>query len=147
MAEVVAFRERESIVTNSPAKPHVLVINDTQEVLEVMRELLQDEGYEVTLYSTAIRDLENIREIGPDLLILDHLMGDEEYGWQTIQKLRLDRDLAPLPVIVCTAAARMVEELQGHLKAKGITVVLKPFDIDDLLNAVRTALCCGQLAD
>src|SRR5687767_12655676 len=100
----------------SQERPHILVINDTQEVLEVMRELLEEEGYQVSLYSAAIRDLDKIREIGPDLLILDHMMGDEEYGWQLVQKLRLDRDLAVLPVIVCTAAARMVEELEGHLK-------------------------------
>ena len=132
--------------TTNPAKQHILVINDTQEVLEVMRDLLEDEGYRVTLHSDAIRDIERIREIAPDMVILDHLMGDEEYGWQTIQKLRLDRDLAQLPIIVCTAAARMVRELEGHLKAKDITVVLKPFDIDDLLNAVRAALGRDQIA-
>ena len=131
----------------NPAKQHILVINDTQEVLEVMRDLLEDEGYRVTLHSDAIRDIQRIREIAPDMVILDHLMGDEEYGWQIIQKLRLDRDLAQLPIIVCTAAARMVRELEGHLKAKGITVVLKPFDIDDLLNAVRAALGREQIAD
>ncbi|MCC6792095.1 MAG: response regulator [Thermomicrobiales bacterium] len=127
-------------MSNSVKKPHILVINDTQEVLEVMQELLQDEGYRVTIHSTAIRDLHKIVELGPDLLILDHLMGDEEYGWQMIQKLRLNRELATLPVIVCTAAVKMVKELEGHLKAKGITVVLKPFDIDDLLEAVRVSL-------
>jgi DNA-binding response OmpR family regulator len=123
------------------------VINDTQEVLEVMQELLQDEGYRVTIYSTAIRDLKTILDIKPDLLILDHMMGDEEYGWQTIQKLRLNRELATLPVIVCTAAVKMVKELEGHLKAKGITVVLKPFDIDDLLQAVSAALVEQGTAD
>jgi CheY-like chemotaxis protein len=121
-------------------KTHILVINDTQEVLEVMQELLHEEGYKVTIHSTAIRDLHKIIEIGPDLIILDHLMGDEEYGWQMIQKMRLNRELAELPVIVCTAAVTMVKELEGHLKAKGITVVLKPFDIDDLLEAIRSAL-------
>lgn len=134
-------------MATNPVKHHILVINDTQEVLEVMRDLLEDEGYRVTLHSDAIRDIERIREIAPDMVILDHLMGDEEYGWQIIQKLRLDRDLAQLPIIVCTAAARMVRELEGHLKAKGITVVLKPFDIDDLLNAVRAALGRDQIAD
>jgi CheY-like chemotaxis protein len=134
-------------VATNPVKHHILVINDTQEVLEVMRDLLEDEGYRVTLHSDAIRDIDRIREIAPDMVILDHLMGDEEYGWQLIQKLRLDRDLARLPIIVCTAAARMVRELEGHLKAKGITVVLKPFDIDDLLNAVRAALGRDQIAD
>lgn len=132
---------------NDTSRTHILVINDTQEVLEVMKELLQDEGYQVTIHSTAIRDLQIIQEIGPNLLILDHLMGDEEYGWQLVQKLRLNRELAALPVIVCTAAIKMVKELEGHLKAKGITVVLKPFDIDDLLEAVRAALAKPAVVD
>ena len=133
-------------MSNAASKSHILVINDTQEVLEVMQELLQDEGYRVTIYSTAIRDLQRILDINPDLLILDHMMGDEEYGWQAIQKLRLNRELATLPVIVCTAAVKMVKELEGHLKAKGITIVLKPFDIDDLLHAVQVALAQQRTA-
>jgi DNA-binding response OmpR family regulator len=119
---------------------HILVINDAQEVLDVMRELLEEEGYRVSLYSHALKDLDEIRRVDPDLLILDHIIGDEEYGWQLIQKLRLDRHLATLPVIVCTAAVKLVRELEGHLTAKGVTVVLKPFDIDDLLAAVERAL-------
>jgi DNA-binding response OmpR family regulator len=106
----------------------------------VVKDLLEDEGYNVTIHSKAIRDLEHIKSIAPDLIILDHLMGAEEYGWQMVQLIRLSRDLATLPLIVCTAAKNMVEEIQGHLKAKGVTVVLKPFDIDDLLYAVDAAI-------
>jgi CheY-like chemotaxis protein len=132
--------DKDIRVTDDILKTHILVINDAQEVLDVMRELLEDEGYRVTLHSTAIYDLDRIRAISPDLLVVDHLMGDEEYGWQMIQKLKLDRELCQLPIVVCTAAMKMVEELQGHLKSKNVTVVVKPFDIDDLLNAVSKAL-------
>lgn len=132
---------------SKPAPPHILVVNDTQEVLEVIRDLLQDEGYRVTIHATAIRDLNKIAQIAPDLMILDHMMGDEEYGWQLVQKLRLDRRLASLPVIVCTAASKMVKELEGHLMAKRVCVVLKPFDIDDLLGAIRAALAERAAAD
>jgi CheY-like chemotaxis protein len=124
---------------NTSKKKHILVINDTQEVLEVLKDLLEEEGYQVTIHSTAIRDLETIKSIKPDLIILDHLMGTEEYGWQMVQLIRLSRELRTLPLIVCSAAKVMVEVLQGHLKAKGVTVVLKPFDIDDLLLAVQSA--------
>jgi CheY-like chemotaxis protein len=133
-------KKRDVVVAKAPGKQHILVINDAQEVLEVIRDLLEDEGYQVTLHSTAIYDLDKINSIDPDLLILDHLMGDEEYGWQMVQKLKLNRQLSTLPIIVCTAAMKMVEELQGHLMAKGVTVVLKPFDIDDLLGAITRAL-------
>ena len=40
-------------------------------------------------------------------------------------------------MIVCTAAIRLVRELEGHLKEKGVGVVLKPFDIDDLLREIN----------
>lgn len=122
------------------APAHILVINDTQEVLEVIKEILEDEGFQVTLYSRAVRDLEEIRSIGPDLIVFDHLMGQEEYGWQLVQLVRLDRQLSALPLIVCSAARKMIEELGGHLKAQNVTVVLKPFNIDELISAVNAAL-------
>ena len=94
-------------MTKSSPGRHILVINDAQEVLEVVKDLLEDEGYRVTIHSTAIRDLERIKSIGPDLIVLDHLMGEEEYGWQMVQSIRLSRELATLPLVVCTAAAKM----------------------------------------
>lgn len=127
-------------VARTAEKLHVLIINDAQELLEVMQDLLEEEGYRVSVYSHAVRDLAEIAEIGPDLVILDHMMGDEEYGWQLVQKIRLNREMRDLPIIVCTAALKMVQELEGHLKAKRVTVVLKPFDIDDLLAAVEATI-------
>ena len=44
----------------------------------------------------------------------------------------MDRETASIPIIVCTAAINLVRELEGHLREKGVGVVLKPFNIDDL---------------
>jgi len=52
----------------------------------------------------------------------------------------MHRSTAGIPVILCTAATREVREIDGYLVAHDIQVVAKPFDIDDLLNAVRQAL-------
>lgn len=119
---------------------HIMVINDTQEILELFREILTDEGYEVTLYSYAIQDMAEIERTKPDLIILDYIFGDEKVGWQTLQKLKMRPSTASIPVVVCTAALQAVKELEGHLAVKGVTVVVKPFNIDELLEAVRTAL-------
>ncbi len=123
---------------------HVLVVNDTPEILDLFREILEEEGYRVTLYSYATRDLDDIKRDLPDLIILDFIIGGEDQGWQLLQKLKMDQTTATLPVIVCTGAVRMVRELEGHLKAKNVGVVLKPFDIDDLTLEVNTA--CARLA-
>ena len=117
----------------------ILVVNDTQEILELLRAILEDEGYEVVLYSSTFDDLAEVKRFAPDLIILDFIIGDENYGWQLLQKLKLDRETATIPVVVCSAALHLLRELEGHLQAKSIGIVPKPFDIDDLLRAVEAA--------
>jgi DNA-binding response OmpR family regulator len=117
-----------------------MVINDTQEILELFRDLLTQEGYEVSLYSYGIHDMAEVERVAPDLIIIDYLIGDERTGWQMLQKLKMTRATLAIPVIVCTAALNQVKEIEGWLTQKRITVVLKPFDVDDLLAAVRRAL-------
>lgn len=119
---------------------HILVVNDTEEILELFRELLEEEGYRVTLLSFAQRELAPIEAAQPDLIILDLMFGSENLGWQLLEKLKLRRQTAGIPVVVCTAATRKVREIEGHLKAMGAILVAKPFDIDVLLAAVREAL-------
>lgn len=122
------------------ATPHILVINDTQEILDLFRDLLEEEGYRVTLSSFAFQEIQDVVRIAPDLVILDFLIGDEAMGWQMLQKLRMYRPTEKLPVVVCTAALALVRELEGHLLTKNVVVVLKPFDVDELLEVVQTAL-------
>lgn len=127
-----------AIATDAEPRPKkILVVNDTQEILDLFRDIFEEEGYEVFLYSYTFNDLVEIKRVKPDLVILDYLIGGEDYGWQMLQKLKMDQATANIPVIVCTGALRQVRELEGHLKEKGVAVVLKPFDIDDLLRAVN----------
>lgn len=115
---------------------HAFVINDTVAILELFRSLLEDEGYRVTTDGFSIELIEmlgRVREAAPDVIILDFVILDEGKGWQFLQLLKMDRATKQIPVIVCTAAAKLVEELQVHLDAMGVVVVLKPFDIDHLL--------------
>src|SRR5579885_3240267 len=119
----------------------ILVINDNQEILELFRLLLEDEaGYEVTLFSFAPHELEEIERVQPDLVIIDFLFGGEKLGWQLLQKMRMYRPTAAIPVIICTAALPEVRVIEGQLTSNGALLVAKPFDIDELLSAVERAL-------
>ena len=125
-------------VTGKGGRQRALVVNDTQEILELFDEILQGMDFEVILMSYAPRELDRIREVKPDLIVLDFLMGDRELlGWQLLQKLKMDRRLDAVPVVVCTAAVKTVEEQQGYLTEQGVVVVLKPFNVDQLEDAVR----------
>lgn len=123
---------------------HIFVINDTVAILELFRSILEDEGYRVTTDGFSvelIKMLGRVKEAVPDLIVLDFVILDEGKGWQFLQLLKMDREARHIPVIVCTAAARLVEELQTHLDTMGVTVVLKPFDLDHLLHEVQKL--CG----
>ncbi len=119
----------------------IMVINDTEEILELFREILQEEaGYEVILTSFKPHMLEMVKEVKPDLIISDHVFGEEKVGWQFLQRLKMDRETASIPVIVCSGAIRELREMEGYLVSKGIGVLYKPFDVDELLDLVRQKL-------
>lgn len=119
-------------------KLKIMVINDSEEVLALFSDILHnEEGHEIALCSYRIRDLDEIRAVGPDLLIVDQVYGNESAGWKLMQKLRMSRDLATLPIVFCTTDLRRVQELEGHLAAMNILTVVKPFNIDTLVNAVN----------
>jgi CheY-like chemotaxis protein len=124
---------------NVTKRRHILVVNDTPEILALFVEILETEGYRVTTdrFASSVPDLLTaIKTQSPDLVILDFIIGGEDVGWQFLQLLKMDRATRDLRVTVCTAAVRQVDELRSHLDEIGVAVVLKPFDVDDLLAAI-----------
>ncbi len=119
---------------------HILAIDNSQAVLDLFRELLEGEGYRVSIQSYADKDLDAIKELAPDLIILDYMWEAEDGGWSLLQLLQLDPETTAIPIVLCTAAVAEASELEPHLMEKGVRVVLKPFDLDDLLGAIRDAL-------
>lgn len=119
---------------------HVLVVNDTEEILDLYRTILEELGHRVTAWSFSPDDLSKVTEIKPDLVILDLLMGPTELqGWALLQKMRMSPPTEDIPVIVCSAATNWVREQEGWLAANAVKVVLKPFKVNDLERAVEEA--------
>ena len=126
--------------TGNQKQKHIFVINDTVAILELFTALLEDEGYRVTTDGFSVEMIEllgRVKADQPDLLVLDFVIQDEGKGWQFLQLLKMDPNTRDIPVIVCTAAAKLVEELQTHLDHMGVAVVLKPFYIDHLLAQIN----------
>ena len=123
---------------------HVLVLNDTAEILDLFKDLLEEEGYRVSLGALVPGELgrtfAEVKGTMPDAVVLDLLFGHEPLGWQLLQMLRMDRATVGLPIVVCTAAVARVAELSAHLGAMAVGVVIKPFDIDALLAELRRVL-------
>jgi DNA-binding response OmpR family regulator len=119
----------------------IMVVNDTQEILGLFRALLTDAGYEVSLHSYGKREVQEVQEVAPDLIISDWPPLDREvYGWQFLQMLKMTRETAHIPVVVCTTNLRAIQDNQAWMMSKGIRVVAKPFDIDELYAAIEELL-------
>jgi DNA-binding NtrC family response regulator len=120
----------------------VLVVNDTQEILDLFDAILGDEmGMETVLLSYAPDELDRIVEAAPDLVVVDFVLGGREFeGWQLIQKLRMNRRTEAIPVIACTGATQFVREAEGWLTEQNIATLLKPFTVSQLEHAVHRAL-------
>ena len=121
--------------------PHVLVIDDAPELRQLFRDALEGEGYRVSL-AAAPPTLDQIARLGPDLVLLDLLLGEDEgVAWRLVQGLRGDPRLAAVPVLVCSAATHLLRRLELELRGLGVEVVTKPFDLDDFLAIVDR--CAG----
>ncbi len=122
----------------------IMVINDDQDILELYDALLREEGYEVITSKLAFEHPAAVEMRQPDLVMLDLKFGTQLEGWKMMQKLRLYRPTAALPIIICTAAVREAREQEEHLRSEGIGIVYKPFAIDHMLLAVRQLLAVAE---
>ena len=120
-------------------RAHILVMNDVQEILDLLRDRLEAEGYRIST-SLYVLHLDRIKHLKPDLIVLGLMFEGRDKGSQLLPLSRLDRDLCRIPVILCTAAVRTVREMEGHLAAQNVGVVLEPFDIDHLLSEIEARL-------
>ena len=122
-------KEREAA---PQASLSILVADDNPELLSLMKELLESDGYAVTTAKTGIEAIEFITSGRPDIVLLDVLM-PQMNGIELLQKMRDAR--LNIPVLIITAYNEVAELSRGFDNVKG--VVLKPFSITDLLEPVN----------
>jgi CheY-like chemotaxis protein len=113
----------------------ILVIDDDESIRQIVRLCLSDEGYEVFEASNGQAALEAVDEFQPSLILLDLRMPVMD-GWEFARRYRASP--GPHAPLVAFVAALNAEEECADLDMAGI--LSKPFDLDDLLQAVRTQL-------
>jgi len=122
-------------------RPTIAVINDDSDFLDLMHDLLEEsEGYRVLVCKEGNHAYAFVKELVPDLVILDIRIGHQESGWTILELLTLDPRTRPIPVIVCSAAITDLQAHQPMLDALGVEVLAKPFDLEMLLEKVNTSL-------
>ena len=122
----------------------ILVVDDKSELLHLMRRVLEDEQYHVSIQPEGKEAFTQVKSQLPDLLILDLRLGDIS-GQDILKQLKDDRVTSDIPVIVYTAAVLEAEEVARLItnhpgQYRGVYVVQKPFELDSLLDLVQQVL-------
>jgi CheY-like chemotaxis protein len=144
MPSIPVARMAEEAKANAEAsekKPHILIIEDSAELAEVIQATLESAGMNAISVSHGAKGLEHIKANSPDLLLLDIGLPDMT-GWKMLEELRewkKEKNDDMPTVIVITAygdpANRLIGKLQGiH------SYLIKPFTSDEVEKVVRGAL-------
>jgi signal transduction histidine kinase/CheY-like chemotaxis protein len=135
--------DRETILAAlgriSPVQHRLLVVDDDPDVLDLVRQLLADQPYEIEAAVDGQAALAAIAQRQPDVLLLDLLMPHLD-GFGVLEYLHHTPRYRDIPVIVLTAKTCTAEE-QALLHARVRTVIQKQgLERDRLLQEVRAAL-------
>lgn len=119
---------------------HIAVVNDDTVFLDMMAAVLAEAGWETAVYREKDQAFAGVQQDPPDLIILDIRMESPETGWTLLELFTLDPMLCTVPVIVCSAALFDLQAHEDWLSQNGIAILPKPFNIDQLYEAVEGAL-------
>ncbi len=120
---------------------HVIVIDDDPSIRRLIELILRHEGYRLSLFGSALGIVDRARADRPDLIITD-LMMPQLNGLQLLHVLKAEPDLAPVPVILITAAGQQ-NQVDLALALGAATCLYKPFAQAQFIAAVRHALADG----
>ena len=113
----------------------VMVVEDDRPVGELLASIINDEdGYYAIHVTRPSQALEALKQIKPDLLVLDVGLPGMS-GIELYDRVRMDDRLKQVPVMFETAVA---SEHRLDFKRRGITnVIEKPFELDQIVRTVR----------
>lgn len=123
----------------------VLIVEDEPDIQDLIGDVLSLEGFEVHALSRIPHGLDAIRELAPDAIVLD-LMLPGVGGIELFRIMRDDSRLAGTPIVICSGAANLRQAHSTEFAEYGAEVVAKPFELDELLDAVRRSVARGKAA-
>jgi CheY-like chemotaxis protein len=114
--------------------PKVLVVDDDPAILEICSDLLQTEGYTVSVATNGQQALEQIRMDPPHVILMDIMMPVLD-GVEACRQVKANPATAEIPVVLMSARTNLTRQSQDLASADAL--VAKPFDIDHLLNTIH----------
>jgi two-component system KDP operon response regulator KdpE len=117
----------------------ILIVDDDPRILRLVREVLSALGYQILTRATGQQAIEAVAVEGPDLVILDIILGDFD-GYQVCRRVR---EFSEVPIIMLTAKVTETDMLTGF-DAGADDYITKPFSAKELIARVRAVLKRAQ---
>jgi len=120
----------------------VLIADDDPDIREALRLLLEDVGYAVAEADDGITTLAFLHATQEECVVLLDLVMPRVDGMEVVRAIAADAVLrSRAHIVVCTARSQAVTDDEARLlDLLGAGMIRKPFDLDDVLSAVGTAL-------
>ncbi|HVR08314.1 MAG TPA: response regulator [Thermoanaerobaculia bacterium] len=116
----------------------ILVVDDEEDVLEVLRLVLAKNGYEVLTAASGMDSLTRAQSEIPDLIVLDIMMQQMD-GWEVLKLFKLDERTSAIPVVILSARVEPKDKIRG-LQEGAIDYVTKPFAVREILTRIAAIL-------
>ncbi len=115
----------------------ILIVDDEPDTVELMKMILEKEGFEILSANNEKECLEKIEKEKPDLILLDIMMPDMS-GWDVYNKIRKnDRKTK----VMFVSVVEISEERKKRLVNDGVSdYIMKPFTRDELVRKVKAVI-------
>lgn len=132
------FNPFAAVLEMSGKKPSILVVEDEDNIALALEFLMIREGYDHARIADGALALPRIRELHPDLVLLDIMLPGAS-GYEICQGVRRDPSLKDVKILMMTARGSAIEKRKGlEIGADGF--ITKPFELRDLRAEVRRLL-------
>lgn len=116
----------------------IAVIDDQVEITDLLKTILENEGYQVKVYNESKNVIEKLREYLPSLIMLDIHM-PEVNGIEVLKKIKEDKIIKNIPVIMLTVDGSP-EEINTSISYGANSYILKPAKKEEILRVVKSIL-------
>src|SRR5687768_1703415 len=126
------------MVAEGPAGTRILIVDDHEDNVEVIRARLEAAGYQIEAAADGEEALERVRQSPPDLILLDVMMPRID-GMEVARRIKADETLPFIPIIMQTALDTVQHKVEG-LGAGADDYVTKPINFAELEARVKSLL-------
>ena len=114
----------------------ILLIEDEEILINLLQKKLANEGYDISVARNGQEGLELIKEIRPDLILLDIIM-PKMGGFEVLEEMQKDQELKNIPVIIISNSGQPVEIDRAQKLGAKDWLIKTDFDPQEVIDKVK----------